>query len=335
MKQKKQKVMVYILNKKGKPLMPTTRCGHVRKLLDSKKAVIVNSNPFTIRLKYDTPNGVQDVFAGIDSGRENIGSGASNKDGDCLYLGELKTSNKSIKMKMTERAGFRRERRRHDRQNKQRKARKDHTEIQNGKDDICRTTISCKSVQISYPTAEKSVTHKIIRGKEGKFANHNRDEGWITPSARQLVQMHINDLKSMCKILPISHVTLERVAFDFQKLENENIKVWEYGKGKLYGYDSPKEYINDVQDGKCLVCGKPHIDYLHHIIPRSKGGSDKVSNIAGLCYDCHYGPMGVHNCQNTQDRLPELKNEINKQYKVSLLNSVMPVLIENLAVAFS
>lgn len=68
---------------------------------------VVNSNPFTIRLKYDTPNGIQDVFAGIDSGRENIGSGASNEDGDCLYLGELKTSNKSIKIKMTERTGFR------------------------------------------------------------------------------------------------------------------------------------------------------------------------------------------------------------------------------------
>lgn len=40
--------------------------------------------------------------------------------------------------------------------------------------------------------------------------------------------------------------------------------------------------------------------------------------------------MGVHNCQDTQDRLPELKNEANKQYKVSLLNSVMPVLIEEM-----
>lgn len=330
MKQKKQKVIIYILNKKGEPLMPTTRCRHVRILLDNKKAVVVSSNPFTIRLKYDTPNGVQNVFAGIDSGRENIGSGASNEGGDCLYLGELKTSNKSIKMKMTERAGFRRERRRHDRQNKQRKAKKDHTEIQNGDDDVCRTTISCKSVQISYPTAEESVTHKIIRGKEGKFANRHRDEGWITPSARQLIQMHMNDLKSMCRILPISHVTLERVAFDFQKLENENIKAWEYGKGKLYGYNSPEEYIRDVQDGKCLVCGKPHIDYLHHIIPRSKGGSDKVSNLVGLCYDCHYGPTGVHKCQDTQDRLPELKNKANKQYKVSLLNSVMPVLIEEM-----
>ncbi len=310
--------------------MPTTRCGHVRKLLDTKKAVVVKTNPFTIRLKYDTPDGVQDVFAGIDTGRENIGSGASDEEGNCLYLGELSTSNKAVKAKMTERAGFRRERRRHDRRNKQRKARHDKTEIQNGNDDVCCTKISCKSVEISYPTADGSVTHKIIRGKEGKFANRHRDEGWITPSARQLVQIHVNTFNDMCKILPVSHLTLERVAFDFQKLENENIKAWEYGKGKLYGYDSPKDYINDVQDGKCLCCGKKKIEYLHHIIPRSKGGSDKVSNIAGLCYDCHYGPMGVHNCQETQDRLPELKGEANHQYKVSLLNSVMLVLIEEM-----
>lgn len=28
---------VYVLNKDGKPLMPTTRCGHVRYLLKEKK----------------------------------------------------------------------------------------------------------------------------------------------------------------------------------------------------------------------------------------------------------------------------------------------------------
>ena len=52
----KQKTYVYILNKQGKPLMPTTRCGKVRKLLKEGKAVVVRSNPFTIRLKYDTDN---------------------------------------------------------------------------------------------------------------------------------------------------------------------------------------------------------------------------------------------------------------------------------------
>ena len=46
--------MVYVVNKKGKPLMPTTRYGKVKRLLKSGKAVVINNNPFTIRLKYNT-----------------------------------------------------------------------------------------------------------------------------------------------------------------------------------------------------------------------------------------------------------------------------------------
>ena len=99
----KQKTFVYVLNKKGKPLMPTTRCGHIRKLLKEKKAVPVCNNPFTIRLKYETPDVVQSLYLGIDTGRENIGIAVSEENGNCVYLAELKTHNKSIKKKMTER----------------------------------------------------------------------------------------------------------------------------------------------------------------------------------------------------------------------------------------
>ena len=91
------KTIVYVLNKKSKPLMPTSRCGHVRKLLKEKKAVPVCNNPFTIRLKYETPDIVQDLYLGIDTGRENIGIAVSKESGDCVYLAELETKNKSIK----------------------------------------------------------------------------------------------------------------------------------------------------------------------------------------------------------------------------------------------
>ena len=326
----KQKTIVYVVSKKRKPLMPTTRCGHVRKLLDEGKAVAINSNPFTIRLKYDTPEIIQDLYYGNDTGRENIGVGVSDDKGNGVFLSELTTHNKSVKKNMTARAEFRRSRRRHDRQSKQRKSNHDGTAMKNGDDDTVRTKHECKSVKITYPGADNPVTHKVIQGKEGKFNNRHRDEDWITPSARQLVQMHMNILKQTMEFLPISHVSLERIAFDFQKLENQDIRKWQYGNGPLYGYDDYKDYVNDEQHGKCLCCGKDEIEYYHHIIPRSKGGSDKVSNTAGLCWDCHYGPTGVHNCQETQDRLPELKGETNTQYKVSLLNSVMPVLIKEM-----
>lgn len=44
--------MVYVQDIDGKPLMPTTRHGKVRRLLKSNKAVVVNLCPFTIRLTY-------------------------------------------------------------------------------------------------------------------------------------------------------------------------------------------------------------------------------------------------------------------------------------------
>ena len=109
-----------------------------------------------------------------------------------------------------------------------------------------------------------------------------------------------------------------------------DIRKWEYGNGPLFGYKDYKDYINDIQDCKCLLCGKNPIQYYHHIKKRSDGGSNKISNLVGLCWDCHYGPKGVHNCQETEDKLMVMKSTMNSQYKVSLLNSVMPVLIKEI-----
>ena len=309
----KQKTIVYVLNKKGKPLMPTTRCGRVHKLLKAGLAVPVNNNPFTIRLKYETPNIVQFLTVGIDTGRENIGEGVSDEEGNCCFLCETETHNKSIKKKISERAEHRHARRHHARQKKQRKALKNNNAIKNGDDDVLRSKKACKSVSVSYPGMDESITSKVIRGKEARFNNRKRPDDWITPSGRQLIQMTLGCLKQTMKILPISKVVLERVCFDFQKLENKNIKNWEYGKGPLYGFKDYKEYIDEEQNHKCLLCGKNHIHHYHHIVPRSKGGSDTVKNIAGLCDECHNGIDGVH-----------------KKYHISLLNTVMPQLIQEL-----
>ena len=142
--------------------------------------------------------------------------------------------------------------------------------------------------------------------------------------------MHMNATKSVMKLLPISHIVLERVSFDFQQLENEDIKAWEYGKGVLYGYKDYKEYINEQQKGKCLLCETNKIEYYHHITKKKDSGVDNVSNIAGLCYDCHYGPDGVHNNQETEDILLSLKAGLKQKYQIGLLNSVIPTLIEDL-----
>lgn len=37
----------------------------------------------------------------------------------------------------------------------------------------------------------------------------------------------------------------------------------------------------------CQVCGKKHSGQVHHVIPRSQGGTDELSNLMTLCGQCH------------------------------------------------
>ena len=40
--------------------------------------------------------------------------------------------------------------------------------------------------------------------------------------------------------------------------------------------------------GTCITCKKENtITHLHHIVPKSKGGTDESSNLIKLCLDCH------------------------------------------------
>lgn len=45
---------VYVLDKNGSPLMPTSRCGKVRRLLNRGEARVIRREPFTIQLLKET-----------------------------------------------------------------------------------------------------------------------------------------------------------------------------------------------------------------------------------------------------------------------------------------
>ena len=102
---------IYVLNKDGKPLMPTTRGGHVRHLLKERKARVVQSKPFTIRLLYEVKDVVQPLYLGIDPGRTNIGVAVVKTDGTTVFTAHLETRNKEIPKLMKKRKESRRARR--------------------------------------------------------------------------------------------------------------------------------------------------------------------------------------------------------------------------------
>ena len=80
--------MVYVQDIDGKPMMPTTRHGKVRRLLKDSKAVVVNTCPFTIKLTYKTSDYKQEIVLGVDSGTKHVGLSATTKSKE-LYASEV------------------------------------------------------------------------------------------------------------------------------------------------------------------------------------------------------------------------------------------------------
>jgi len=100
--------IVYVLNMRGQPLMPT-RQQKANKLLKQGKAKVVKRKPFTIQLNYPTGEAKQPIKLGIDSGYENVGFSATTSKRE-LLSGELKLRTNISKL-LEQRRNYRRARR--------------------------------------------------------------------------------------------------------------------------------------------------------------------------------------------------------------------------------
>lgn len=115
---------------------------------------------------------------------------------------------------------------------------------------------------------------------------------------------------------------MELNRFAFMAMDNPAIQRWQYQKGPLHGYGSIRQALEDIQGGTCLLCRSHSIEHDHHIVPRSKGGSNTLANIAGLCEHCH---SLVHNDEETAAKLVKIKAGQNKKYHaLSVINQIMP-----------
>ena len=95
-------MMVYVLNKDGQPLMPTSRCGKVRHLLKDGKAKVIKRCPFTIMLLYSSSNYTQNITLGVDSGSKHIGLSATSKD-KVLFESDVELRNDVVDLLSTRR----------------------------------------------------------------------------------------------------------------------------------------------------------------------------------------------------------------------------------------
>lgn len=77
----------------------------------------------------------------------------------------------------------------------------------------------------------------------------------------------------------------------------------------------------------CLLCGK-EIEAFTYIVPKAKGGSETLANVAGVCNCCL---EKLHTDQNVREELKQLKEGQLKKYgALSAINQAIPYICERL-----
>ena len=130
------------------------------------------------------------------------------------------------------------------------------------------------------------------RYRKARWANRAsmRKEGRLAPSLKSKLDSHLREKKFVEAILPITSWKVETASFDIHKITNQTVQGMGYQSGAQKDFYNVKAYVLWRDNYTCQSGQKcKHNDKLqvHHIIFRSKGGTDTPTNLITLCKKCH------------------------------------------------
>ena len=149
-----------------------------------------------------------------------------------------------------------------------------------------------------------------LRYRAPRFNNRTRKQGWLAPSLQHRVDTTMSQVNRLCSIAPITALAVERVKFDMHLMMNPSITGIEYQQGELQGYQV-REYLLEKWGRACVYCNAAGVPLeVEHIIPKSRGGSNRVSNLTIAC----------HRCNDKKDTFPV---EVFLKNKPALLKKIL------------
>jgi 5-methylcytosine-specific restriction endonuclease McrA len=177
--------------------------------------------------------------------------------------------------------------------------------------------------------------NRKTRYRKPRFNNRkNKKKGWLPPSLESRMANILTWVARLSRACPITAISMERVKFDLQQMENPEISGVQYQQGTLLGYEI-REYLLEKWDRQCAYCGGKDLPLqVEHIHPRAKGGTDRVSNLCLACEKCNQ-KKGSQDIAAFLKKKPEMLKRIQAQAKAPLkdaaaVNSTRWALFERL-----
>ena len=127
------------------------------------------------------------------------------------------------------------------------------------------------------------------RYRKARFLNRKQSGDSLVPSVQHKVGAHLDTIKMVHQLLPVSKTTIEVAQFDLQKIKNPDIEGVQYQQGPQLGFWNVREYVLFRDQHTCQWCkgkSKDPILNVHHVESRKTGG-DSPDNLMTLCETCH------------------------------------------------
>ena len=251
---------VLVVDHNGQPLMPCLS-SRAKKLREQKRARIYGMQPFTIQILDRSINEsvLQDTELKLDPGS--------------------KTTGMALCVKGVVRGWF--------------VAQAIHIEHRSSQ---------IRDNLISRVQIRRSRRNRKTRYRAPRFKNRTRkpriQQGysvWLAPSVVSRIENIVNLVVKFDKYFPITQIAGELNKFDTHKMHNPEISGVEYQRGTLYGFEV-REYLLQKYSYTCVYCQKCAFRNnkstglkleIDHVVPRSKGGSDRVNNLVLACHRCN------------------------------------------------
>ncbi len=135
--------------------------------------------------------------------------------------------------------------------------------------------------------ARRSRRSRRTRYRQPRFTNRRRPKGWLPPSLRSRSDNVLTWVARLRRWCPVGALSLELVKFDTALMQDASLQGKDYQTGTLAGCEV-RQYVLLLWKHTCAYCGVSGVPLeLDHVVPQSRGGSDRESNRVPACHHCN------------------------------------------------
>ena len=191
------------------------------------------------------------------------------------------------------------------------------------------------SIQLRKRASNRKNRRSRLRFRQPRFSNRHKPKGSLPPSIRHNLDQIDKWTRTLTQLYPITSIRVSTTKFDIQLMENPDIQGEEYQHGTLYGWQL-RAYIFHQNGHRCFYCSEQNKPLtLDHIIPQSRGGTDRVANLTTACLKCNQqkdNQLPEEFLAESPDKLRELlaQNPGRSYRDPTWLNTLMPFILDNL-----